>query len=165
MSASWWAKRLAIVAVVLLCALNWVAYFDIQLVSDTTRMLELRPFGYSYEEAEAFSYALQFSSMDAHRDVYLPLDFALIACLVGLIVSVSLWSRPHSLWWGPVVFALLFAAADITENLLMVQIFARKALDAQITSWASMATQMKFGSLALALISAFALWRAKRRTQ
>lgn len=162
MSELWWVKRLSVVAVVLMAALNWVAYFDIRLPSDTTKMLDFRPFGYSYEDATAFSYALQFTSMDAHRDVYIPLDFTFIACLTVLVIMIARLFKPLRFWWLPIPFVLAFAAADIVENLMMIQIFARKALDEQVVALASTATQMKFASLAFAALSAFSLWQMKR---
>lgn len=152
-------KRAALVSVVLLAALNWVAYFDIERASDTTRMLDLRPFGYNFDDVSAFAYALQYSTKDAYNKVYLPLDYLFIGSLFALLWLVASSFRPRRFWWVIVAFAAGFAVADVAENLMVSQVMNDfQYEDTGLAARASTATVTKFGCLLAAGLCSLGFW-------
>lgn len=158
-------KRAGLVCFVLLAALNWVAYFDIQLPSDTTKMLDLRPLGYDFEDASAFAYALQFASQDAYNKVYLPLDYLFIGSLFAVLWLISVGFRKQRFWWVIVVFASAFVAADVSENLMVSQIINDfQGEDTGLVARASFATVTKFSCLLGAVICSVVFWRKGAKT-
>ncbi len=157
--------RAALVCFVLLAALNWVAYVEIQLPSDASKLLDLRPFGYDYEAVSSFAYALQYASQDAYNKVYLPLDYLFIGSVFAVLWLAVTGSRHVRFWWITVFFAAGFVVADVSENLMVSQIINDfQGVDTGIAAKASVATVTKFMCLAMAILSAGLVWLSGRKT-
>ena len=154
-------KRLGLVTLVLLAGLNWVAYVEIEQAAGS-RLLDLRPLGYSADEVRAFLAGLTSEVRDVYARVYLILDTGFIAFSFALLCTLATWLKPRRLWWLVIGFAALFGVSDLAENWLVTQLIREEpvtVLDTVLSfegtvRLADLATRIKFAALLLALAAA-----------
>lgn len=149
-------KRLGVVAFVLLLASNYVAYFEIEVMSLGGRVLDLRPLGYTPTEAQEFALGLSFEARQAYTNAYLILDVVFIGFLTALLVTIAGTLRPRRFWWAITACAAAFALADLAENVMVYHIVWG---DASNAAAASLATRIKFAALLLAAAATITSWR------
>ncbi|MEM7471657.1 MAG: hypothetical protein AAF340_09930 [Pseudomonadota bacterium] len=147
------------VTFVLLLAVNWVAFFDLQGGSFARKLLDLRVMGYTVPEAEMFARGLSFEEKTAYREVYLILDFVFIGFLCALLYALSQAITSCRIRRGLLVATVVFAAMDLSENTLVPQIIDG---DFELAKWASLATQLKFAALGIAAALVVMSWRKGR---
>jgi hypothetical protein len=148
--------------------------------ADGLAMLDVRPLGYSHEEAVAYLSALSPRGKEFYLDVQHPIDTAfppLLALAAGL--AIAAFTRPDDPRAphlpGPVRFILLFvicplmALLDLTENRLVAALLRSDpaGVDASLTSLASAITIAKSAAVTTGLSAVLALgiaaWRRRRR--
>ncbi len=163
MSRTWWIKRLAFVWVALLFGLNYIAYSS--LTTDEGRLLDLRPFGYSFGRASDYTFSLSYAQRLEYGYAYVWLDYVFIACSFAILLLNALdLIRP----WQFITAATgtLFVLADLVENAFLWRTLMSPAFiefDPWRVTLASTATQLKFAALTVAVISALIGWRRKEQ--
>lgn len=125
---------------------------------------DLRPFGYSVQEAGAFVDALSDEGRTFYLETQLLLDllFPPMLALCFILVAFVFWQGLAR--WAIVALALVTMTADLVENLLLAQILTR--FDPVLVKEASVWTMVKSGStvttlgLIIVLLGA-GIWRRR----
>ena len=153
-------KRIAIVAVVLLGALNYVAYIRLGFAGPIP---DLNPLGASVEDILSFRDALGFEGREIFNGTYRVLDFGFICTLVVLLCLISQALKPKRFWWSVGLLAMIFAAADLAENFFLAKIVNEmpQDFDASRAGYVNIATRIKFAALLLAGAAWITVWRQK----
>jgi len=127
---------------------------------------DMRPLGYSADEAAAFLAALSEKGLAVYRGPQRLLDALFPAALAASSVwaAVLLWGGVSR--WGIVLLAVVAAAADYTENFLVARLLG--GFDGGLAGAASLATVVKSGASTLVytalLIGLLRLiWRRRAR--
>lgn len=122
---------------------------------------DLRPFGYSLAEAQAYLAALTMAGARLYLGAFRLTD-TLLPLLLTPTLCLPLRGRGQ-VWFLP---ALVYGLLDLWENLAIARlIHLGPDVDAAAVAWASSLTQAKFAALAvavlLALHGAWTAWRAR----
>lgn len=151
-------KRLALVWVVMLAALNYVAL--LRIGTGAAKVPDLQGI-YDGDGARAFLAALTPDTRMIYLETYLPLDFAFITltCLLAIFAARAFVPR---FFWIIALAALAYAVCDVTENLTLRGLV--KDRNAEICHFGCeavfdrliWATRLKFLSL-LGLVAALAI--------
>lgn len=151
-------KRLAVVTVVFLGAVSYVAYVRLGFAGQVP---DLNPLGASEAQILAFRDALGFEGRALFNGTYRPLDFGFLVCLTALLALVARMLKPRRFWWLVMVFGMTFGIADLAENTLMAQMVNSEPSDQQgrLAVQINMATRLKFAALCLAGAAAITSWR------
>ncbi len=131
---------------------------------------DMRPTGYSYDEAQAFLAALSPDGRAFYLDVQQWLDTAYPALLgVTLVMAFGVLFR-GVLRWAAIVFALAGAVFDYLENAAVAEMLrvGSEGVTPDMVATASRWTLLKSGAVTLAmlmLVAALAMlvWRRVRR--
>jgi hypothetical protein len=146
---AWWALTLVTVAVYATLVALGQMHLD---TGDGQPPFDLRIMGYSASEAQAYLDALHPVQVTLYAGVLRLLD-TVFPALFGIWLYVSaraLAVRPRALIWvGPA-----YAVMDLIENALVARVLAFHGAEvsADLVMRASLATQSKFGLLAIVLI-------------
>ncbi|UYV38589.1 hypothetical protein N4R57_05920 [Rhodobacteraceae bacterium D3-12] len=126
---------------------------------------DLRPFGYSVQQAEAFHNALSDEGRLFYLNTQLLLDlfFPPMLALCFILIAFVFWQNLAR--WVIIALALLTLTADYTENVLLAQILTH--FDPDLVIEASFWTKLKSGSTTLTLgliivMLSVGIWRRKR---
>jgi len=151
-------KRLAVVSIVFLGALNYVAFIRLGFAGQVP---DLNPLGASEAQILAFRDALGFEGRELFNGTYRPLDFGFLVCMTALLVLVARMLRPRRFWWLVMVFGVSFGLADFAENMWMARIINAEPNDQQdqLAAQINVATRVKFAALCLAGAAAITSWR------
>jgi hypothetical protein len=133
---------------------------------------DMRPFGYTAEEARAFLAALTESGRDLYLHVQHRLDMAypaLLASTLGLGILLLCPQQAGKWKWALVLAAIPGSLFDYLENVLVARLLksAPEFVDAELIAAASRATVLKslFTTLAMiVLLVLFARWLYQLRT-
>jgi len=151
-------KRLAVVTVVFLGAVSYVAYVRLGFAGQVP---DLNPLGASEAQILGFRDALGFEGRELFNGTYRPLDFGFLVCMTALLALVARMLRPRRFWWLVMLFGLGFGLADLVENMLMAQMVNAEPNDqqGQLAAQINIATRVKFAALCLAGAAAITSWR------
>lgn len=131
--------------------------------ADGLRMLDMRPLGYSFEEARAYLNALSDEGRVFYLNVQHRLDLVYPAVLALSFIAAFFWAMRGPLRWGLSAVAVLGAGADYLENMRVAGLLRVPEPTVQMVADASLATVVKSGAVtlcfvALLLLGARALW-------
>lgn len=140
----------------------WSAPY-LSVEADGLRMLDMRPLGYSYEQAQAYLNALSDEGRVFYLTVQHRLDMLYPALLALSFVFAFFWALSGPLRWGLSAVAVLGAAADYLENMRVADLLRAPEPSAQMVADANLATVVKSGAVtlcfvALLILGARALW-------
>lgn len=126
---------------------------------------DLRPFGYSVEQAEAFNNALSDEGRVFYLETQLLLDLVFPPMLALLLILVAFVFWQGLARWVIIALALLTVTADLTENMLLAQVLTlfNPRLAEEASFWTivkSGATSLVFGLIIVML--ATKIWRRMR---
>ena len=120
--------------------------------------LDLRPGGYTFEEARAFLAALDQDTVAFYLNVQHRLDMAYPALLAATLAAALIWDWRGPARWvigGFVLLSVLGAAADYTENMRVAAMLnaGPDAITTEMVAAASRASVAKAGLTTLASIA------------
>ncbi|MEP5757766.1 MAG: hypothetical protein ABJ327_00315 [Litoreibacter sp.] len=153
---------MAFVTAALFAALSYVAHFQLAPSVGGQIILDLRPFGYDSNAAQAFRDALNFESETLYLRTYLPIDFFFIAALTGLLFLLSKEAGSYVSRMCILMLAVGFMVSDIVENWVVHGLLTKPTLETDLVSMASMLTQGKFACLLSVLVVLVFAWMKSR---
>ena len=156
MSRIVWA--LTIAALINYGVLIWYMMFELAPATAGLKPLDLRIFGYSYEDVMAYLAALRFDTAQLLTgririiDTSFPILFG--AAGVGWIWSLSA-SRPTAVRLGAISLPIAYAIFDLIENALVGRILMGAMPSVELVSMASTMTIIKFICVALSFVALY----------
>lgn len=160
-------------AYLLLTALTLAVYFvmvlwtlpTIAVAADGALPFDLRPWGYTPEEAAAFLNTLSEAGRSLYSDVQLRLDTVYPPLLAVWICASAARLFPRAVVWAIGLVAVGGMAADLAENAAVAQLL--EGFDADTAQRAARWTMVKSAATTLALTALLAgfvawLWRMWR---
>lgn len=133
-----------------------MAFWSVPILTaeaDGLMMLDMRPLGYSPEEARAFLAALSDEGRVFYLTVQQRLDLVYPAVLATSFVSAFFWALSGQMRWGLSAVAVLGALADCLENFRVVGLLRADAVSDQMVEAASLATVLKSGAVSLCFVA------------
>lgn len=134
--------------------------------ADGLPMFDLRPLGYTYDEARAYLDALSDEGRVFYLTVQQRLDMAFPGLLALSFVAAFQWLLRGSMRWGLSAVAVLSAGADYLENMRVHGLLIADTVTEQMVADASLATLIKSVSVtvcftALLVLFARAVWNRR----
>lgn len=133
-----------------------MAFWSVPILTaeaDGLMMLDMRPLGYSPEEARAFLAALSDEGRVFYLTVQQRLDLVYPAVLAMSFVSAFFWALSGQMRWGLSAVAVLGALADYLENFRVAGLLRADAVSDQMVEAASLATVLKSGAVSLCFVA------------
>lgn len=135
--------------------------------ADGLRMFDMRPLGYSQAEARAYLDALSEEGRVFYLTVQQRLDLVYPALLALSFVAGFVWLARGLLRWVLIALAVVGAAGDYMENLLVAGMLRADHVPGGMVAQASLATMVKSGAVTLCFVALLglglrALWRRWR---